>query len=95
MVRVGIEVIAKATDENSDQLLEYAADAARRDVIGKEQAAELVGKSLERMNRERVLPRVELLEKVTRYEAHLSRELYETMHELEALQMRRLGGSAL
>lgn len=93
-VRAGIEVIAKATDEDPEELLEYATDAARRDVIGKEQAAEQVAKDLERMSRERLLPRVEVLEKVARYEAHLSRGLYKAMHELEALQTRRLGGSA-
>ena len=93
-VRAGIEAIAEATDEDPDELLEYAADAARRDVIGKEQAAEQVAKDLKRMSRERVLPRVEILEKVARYEAHLSRGLYKAMHELEALQIRRLGGSA-
>jgi hypothetical protein len=55
--------------EDSEELLEYATDAARRDVIGKEQ----VGKDLARMSRERVLLRVEILEKVARYEAHLFR----------------------
>ncbi len=29
-----------------------------------------------------------------RYEAHLSRQLYKAMHELEALQLRRRGGVA-
>jgi hypothetical protein len=46
------------------------------------------------MSRERLLPRVEILEKVARYEAHLKRGLYKAMHELEALQTRRLGGAA-
>ncbi len=63
-------------------------------VISKEQAAEQGGKDLERMSWERLLPRVEILEKVARYEAHLSRGLYKALHELEALQNRRLGGSA-
>ncbi len=93
-VRAGIETIGNATDEDSEELLEYATDAARRDVIGKEQAAEQVAKDLERMSRERLLPKVEILEKVARYEAHLSRQLYKAMHELEALQTRREGGSA-
>jgi hypothetical protein len=93
-VRTGIEGIAKATGEDPEELLEYATDAARRDIIGKEQAAEQVAKDLERMSRERLLPRVEILEKVARYEAHLSRQLYKAMHELEALQTKRVGGSA-
>jgi len=93
-VWAGIEAIAKATGEDPDELLESVTDGVRRDVIGKEQAAEQVAKDLERMGRERLLPRVEVLEKVARYEAHLTRGLYKAMHELEALQTRRLGGSA-
>jgi hypothetical protein len=81
--------------EDSEELLEYATDAARRDVIGKEQ----VGKDLARMSRERVLLRVEILEKVTRCEAHISLELYKVglykaLHQLKALRTRNLGGSA-
>lgn len=67
---------------------------ARRDTIGKEQAAKRVKQVLEKMSRERLLPNDKTLEKVARYEAHLSRGLYKAMHELEALQTRRLGGSA-
>jgi hypothetical protein len=37
-VWASIEAIAKATGEDPDELLEYATDAARRDIIGKEQA---------------------------------------------------------
>jgi hypothetical protein len=53
-----------------------------------------MAKDLERMSRERISPRVEVLDKVARYEAHLSRQLYKAMHELEALQTRRLDRSA-
>ncbi len=94
IVRAGIEAIAKATDEDPEELLEAATDGARRDIIGKEQAAERVKQDLEKMSRERLLPRVETLEKVSRYEAHLSRQLYKALHELEALQTRRQGGIA-
>lgn len=38
------------------------------------------------MRRERLLPGEKPLEKVGRYEAHLSRLLYKSLHELEALQ---------
>ena len=46
------------------------------------------------MSRECLLPDEKTLEKVARYEAHLSRGLYKAMHELETLQTRRSGGSA-
>jgi len=92
-VRAGIEAIASATNEDPEELLEVATDAARRSIIGKEQAAKQVEQDLEQMSRERLLPDAITLEKVARYEAHLSRGLYKAMHELEALQARRSGGS--
>ncbi len=94
MVRSGIAAIAQITHEDPKKLLEAATDGARRDVIGKQQAAERVERDLERMSRERLLPDEKTLEKVARYEAHLSRQLYKAMHELEALQVRRRGGAA-
>jgi hypothetical protein len=93
-VRAGIEAIATATDEDPEELLEVATDSARRNVIGKEQAAKQVERDLERMSRERLLPDDKTLEKVARYEAHLSRGLYKALHELEAMQTKRSGGVA-
>jgi hypothetical protein len=94
VVRSGVEAIATATGEDPKELLEFVTDSARRDVIGKEQAAEQVERDLERMSRERLLPDEKTLEKVARYEAHLSRGLYKALHELEALQAKRTGGAA-
>jgi hypothetical protein len=93
-VRAGIEAIATATDEDPEELLEVAADDAGRTIIGKEQAAEQVERDLEWMSRERLLPDEKTLEKVVRYEAHLSRLFHKALHELEALQTRRSGGVA-
>jgi len=42
----------------------------------------------------RLQPDEKILEKVARYKAHLSRQLYKALHELQALQRRRLGGSS-
>jgi hypothetical protein len=93
-VRAGIEAIAIATDEEPEELLEVATDSARRDVIRKEEASEQVERDLGRMARERLLPEEKTVEKVSRYEAHLSRLFHKTIHELEALQTRRSGGVA-
>jgi hypothetical protein len=93
-VRAGIEAIASATDEDPAELLEVTTDATRRSIIGKEQAAEQVERDLERLSRERLLPDEKTLEKIARYEAHLSRGLYKALHELEALQARRTGSAA-
>ncbi len=56
--------------------------------------AEKVEEQLSDMRRERLLPDTRTLEKVSRYEAHLSRLLFKALHELEALQVRRTGGAA-
>ena len=93
-VRAVVEVIAQATDEEPEELLE----AATRDARSKAERAMRDGGKLERdlrnMRRERLLLADDTLQKVARYEAHLSRQLYQALHELEALQARRLGGSA-
>jgi selenocysteine lyase/cysteine desulfurase len=44
------------------------------------------------MRRERILPDDKTLEKIARYEAHLSRQLYHALHELENLQKHRTTG---
>ena len=68
--------LASIAGEDSEELLDVATDSARREVIRKEQAAEQVERNLERMSRERLLPDEKTLEKVSRYEAHLSRLMF-------------------
>jgi hypothetical protein len=51
---------------------------------------ELVERYLSRQRRH-ILPNESELTKISRYEAHLSREMYRALHELEALQKRRAG----
>jgi hypothetical protein len=53
------------------------------------QTAEEVERDLERL-----LPDEKTLEKVSRYEAHLSRGLFKVLRKLEALQARPTGGAA-
>jgi hypothetical protein len=45
----------------------------------------------DRLTRERILPQEALLQKVTRYEAHLSRQMLQALHELQRLQAVRAG----
>ena len=56
--------------------------------------AEKVERDLRNMARERLLPDEKTLEKVARYEAHLSRGLYKALRELETLQVRRSGSAS-
>jgi hypothetical protein len=48
----------------------------------------------DRLKRERMLPETNTLQKITRYEAHLSRQLLQALHELQRLQAAR-GGQAV
>ena len=81
-------------DEDPEELVEAATRSARFKVERAKLEAEKVERDLQNMARKRLLPDEKILEKVARYEAHLSRGLYKAMHELEALQVRRTGGAA-
>jgi hypothetical protein len=94
LVREVIEKIAQATDEEPEELVEATTRSARFKVERAKVEAEKVERDLRNMSRERLLPDEKTLEKVVRYEAHLSRGLYKALHELEALQVRRTGGAA-
>ena len=52
--------------------------------------ATLLGR-IDRAVSARMLPSSGNMEKIMRYEAHLHRQLHQTLHELEALQARRKG----
>jgi hypothetical protein len=89
-----ISSIASAAKEDEDELLEAATERARLEIISTRAAAERVEQDLMRMSRERLLPDDKTLDKLARYEAHLSRLFHKAIHELEALQTRRSGGLA-
>jgi hypothetical protein len=94
LVRECISAIASAAEEEQEELIGAATERARLDIISAKTAAERVEQDLARMSRERLLPDEKTLEKVARYEAHLSRLFHKALHELEALQARRTGGAA-
>jgi hypothetical protein len=73
LVRECISAIASAAKEDQQELVEAATERARLDIISTKSAAERVEQDLARMSRERLLPDEKTLEKVSRYEAHLSR----------------------
>jgi hypothetical protein len=88
------QIVSSADREGPEAVLDAAMRSAEWEVQKARQSAEEVERDLERMSRERLLPDEQTLEKVARYEAHLSRGLYKALHELEALQIRRSGGAA-
>ena len=93
LVRESISVIAQAAGETPEKLLEAATKEAHLKVIQAKSRAEEVERDMRNMSRERLLPDETTLQKIARYEAHLSRGLYQAMHELEALQTKRSGGA--
>jgi hypothetical protein len=94
LVRAVIEKVAQATDEEPEELLEAAIRSSKWRAERSKLEAEKVERDLRNMARQRLLPDEKTLEKLARYEAHLSRGLYKALHELEALQARRTGGAA-
>jgi len=85
-VRECIEVLASAASVDPDELLEAAADEAgyeARSAAGKKERME---EDISRKERERILPDADTMQKIARYEAHLSRQLYQALHALEVLR---------
>jgi len=94
-VRGCVEAIAAHVSLDPDDLLElatYEAGYEARSAAHKKEAAE---REISRKVRERTLPDEKTLEKIIRYEAHLSRQLYQALHELENLQKHRTTGEGV
>jgi hypothetical protein len=91
-VRGCVEAIAAHIGEDPDELLESATLSARLEASSAKRKAEEVEGEIDVMSRERILPDDSTLEKIARYEAHLSRQLYHALHELENLQKHRMTG---
>ncbi len=77
-----------------DGLLEKLHTVALHEFKQAEERARVIEKQIIDKRRDRILPNAEDLQKIARYEAHLSREMYRSLHELEALQTRREGGAS-
>ena len=80
--------------EPEEAVMEALHTAARHDAAIKATKAEKAEAELLAERRARILPDRADLEKIARYEAHLSRQMYRALHELEASQARRVGKAA-
>jgi hypothetical protein len=87
-----VESIAQTAGEDPEELLQIATERARSDSVSSKFKAEEVEVEIDVMRRERILPDEKTLEKIARYESHLSRQLYHSLHELENLQKHRITG---
>lgn len=91
-MRACVQSIAEVAGLDVEELLERTTEEARIDVAKSSHKLEETEREIDRRSRERLLPGTPELEKIARYEAHLSKQLYAALHELEALQKRRLTG---
>jgi hypothetical protein len=87
-VRGCVEAIAAHASLDPDELLELATYQAGYEARSAAYKKEEVEQEISRKVRERILPDEKTLSKISRYEAHLSRQLYHALHELENLQLR-------
>ena len=94
-VRGCVESMARAAGQDPDGLLEAATNTARLDSLSAKAKAEQTEGEIDVMRRERILPDDKTLEKISRYEAHLSKQLYHALHELENLQKHRTTGEGV
>lgn len=90
-VRRAVAAVSGAMRWTAKNLLDSVASRARRELQKARDAAGLASHALDRARRQRLLPSPVVLEQVVRYEAHLERCLFRTLHELERRQSRRAG----
>ena len=91
-VRGCVEAIAAHVSLDPDDLPEATTHEAGYEARHAAHKKEEVEQEISRKVRERMLPDEKTLEKICRYEAHLSRQLYHALHELENLQKYRTTG---
>ena len=105
MVRKGLTELANSTGREPGKLLakalkkrrgiqEQTMDEVQRLETTVKVVRRLVKAKEDRLKQERMLPEASTLQKITRYEAHLSRQLLQALHELQRPQAVR-GGRAV
>jgi hypothetical protein len=94
-VRGCVEAIATHVSLDPDELLELATYQAGYESRSAAIRKDEVEREISRKVRKRILPGEKTLEKISRYEAHLSRQLYHALHELENLQKHRTTGEGV
>jgi hypothetical protein len=100
-LREALKTLAKEAGIKDDEyytaygwLMEKLCTEAEAEIKGYLEKAKTAEKEIISKRRLNIIPQEDVLQKISRYEAHLSREMYKALHELEALQARRNGGSA-
>jgi hypothetical protein len=74
-----------------EELLRTLADRAAEEWVKSYQTAKDAQTQVNQYRREHLLPDTKTLEKIQRYESHLSRQFHRDLHEFQRLQATRLG----
>ena len=92
-VRRGIATMAEAEGEGTSAggLLVAALERCRVQAIKLKAEADKVARELDHLRRQRLLASAPQMDRITRHEAHLSRQLAQALHELQRLQAARAG----
>lgn len=90
-VRQGIAAMAEEEESTAERLIATARHRLQIEVIKLKAETDRVTTDLDHLRRERLLPDTVTVDRVTRYEAHLSRQLAQALHELQRLQAARAG----
>jgi hypothetical protein len=92
-VRQGIAAMAavEGEDGSANALLFAALEHYRVEAIKLKGESDSVARDLDHLRRERLLASAPQTDRIARYEAHLSRQLAQALHELQRLQAGRAG----
>jgi hypothetical protein len=92
-VKQGVAAMADAEGDGvtPDSLLFAALEHYRVETIKLKSEADEVTRDLDHLRRERLLASAPQTDRIVRYEAHLSRQLAQALHELQRLQAGRSG----
>jgi hypothetical protein len=93
-LRGAIAAIAEEAGLDPEDLLHAALQEARSQAFIADLERRNVEAQISRHRRLRLLPEAKALDTIGRYESHLERSLYRSLHELQRLQAARQGGPA-
>jgi hypothetical protein len=91
LLRQAVEAIGKAGDKPAS---EFSREVRFTFLLAEAKAKlnfEQAQAKLERKRRRHLLPDIARLDSISRYESHLERSLFKTLHEIERLQAARAG----
>jgi hypothetical protein len=94
LLREALSAFARRLRRRLETVLAEEQDRLAIHITQDEEALVRQQRDEQRLRGELLLPDDNALDKLMRYEAHLNRQFYQALHELEALQTRRRGGQA-